>query len=337
MEGTMSRVACARSAPLCFVTGALACAGLARPERVYLERVVAPDPLAAELDRTVRGYAAEGFTGTVLVARGSRVLLYKGYGDANRARHLPNTAETKHPFGALANQLTAARVLQLEAEGRLRLDAPVSTWLGPAAGDVTLADLLTRASEVAPSAREIRPATSPRPGERVSVERFTSVGPSYALLEQVLAAVTGRSPYDAPRERPFGPGTLPRTVFDDGLLNDSLVARGYTGPYGSTVVVTGLVGPLADLFTWHQALHAGAVLPPGTRERMITPAANGYGMGLVVGRTATGRPIIEHASDQPGFQLWYGYLPTERVLVLLAVNNDLGFRRPVAERLTSRS
>jgi hypothetical protein len=44
--------------------------------------------------------------------------------------------------------------------------------------------------------------------------------------------------------------------------------------------------------------------------------------------------VIEHASDQPGFQLWYGYFPGRDVLVLLAVNNDLGFRRPVTERLT---
>jgi CubicO group peptidase (beta-lactamase class C family) len=328
----MSRLALAGPALFC-VAGTLACAGLARPERVYLERVAAPEPLAAELDRTMQGFATEGFTGTVLVARSGRVLLYQGYGDANRARHLPNTAETKYPFGALANQFTATGILQLESEGKLRLDAPAATWLGPEVGDVTLAELLTRSREVDATPAGIRPAASTPPVE--SVERFHSVGPSYALLEQVLVTLTGRSPYDVLRVLPFGPGTLSRTVFDDGLLNDSLVARGYAGPYGSTIVVTGLVGPLADLFHWHQALHAGAVLPTRARERMFTPAENGYGFGWVVGRTANGVSIIEHASDQPGFQLWYGYFPTEDVLVLLAANNDLGFRRPVAERLTA--
>jgi len=137
----MSRLAFARSAPLFCVAGTLACAGLARPERVYLDRVVAPEPVTAELDRTMREFSAEGFTGTVLVARGGRVLLYQGYGDANRARHLPNTAETKYPFGALANQFTATGFLQLESEGKLRLEAPATTWLGPEAGDVTLAEL----------------------------------------------------------------------------------------------------------------------------------------------------------------------------------------------------
>lgn len=331
----MSRLAFARPAPLLCVAGTLACTGLARPERVYLERVVAPEPVAADLDRTMREFSAEGFTGTVLVARGGRVLLYQGYGDANRARHLPNTAETKYPFGALANQFTAAGFLQLESEGKLRLDAPAATWLGPEAGDMTLADLLTRSGEVEAPPAGIRPAASTGSDVSPEVERFHSVGPSYALLERVLTAVTGRSLQQVRQERLLGPARLSRTVYDDGLLDDSLVARGYSGPYGSTIVVTGLVGPLADLFHWHQALHAGAVLPRNARERMFTPAANGYGFGWVVGRTANGVSIIEHASDQPGFQLWYGYFPTEDALVLLAANNDLGFRRPVAERLTA--
>jgi CubicO group peptidase (beta-lactamase class C family) len=331
----MSRLAIARSAPLFCVAGAFACAGFARPERVYLDRVMAPEPVAAELDRSMQAFAAEGFTGTVLVARGGRVLLYKGYGDANRARHLPNTAETKYPFGALANQFTAAGILQLESEGKLQLDAPAATWLGHEAGDVTLAQLLTRSREVEGAPTGIRPARSTGSVESPEVERFRTAGPSYALLERVLTAVTGRSLHDVRQERLFGPGQVSRTVYDDGLLGDSLVARGYTGPYGSTVVVTGLVGPLADLFHWHQALHAGAVLPTKARERMFTPAENGYGLGWVVGRTANGVAIIEHASDQPGFQLWYGYVPSDNVLVLLAANNDLGFRRPVADRLTA--
>jgi CubicO group peptidase (beta-lactamase class C family) len=315
------------------LAGAAACTQLATPERVYLDRVVAPDPLSRQLDVTMRQFVREGFTGTVLVARGNRVLLYKGYGDANRARHLPNTAETKYPFGALANQFTATALLQLEAEGRLSLSDPAARWIGADAGDATIAELLTRSREVretASSAMAARYGGSLAPG----VERFRSAGPSYAMLERVLSQVSGRPAPDVLKNRLFVPAKLDRTVWDDGFLNDSLVSRGYTGPYGATVVVTGLVGPLADLFHWHQALLAGAPLGPEARERMFTAAENGYGLGWVMGRTAGGDPVIEHASDQPGFQLWYGYFPGRDVLVLLAVNNDLGFRRPVTERLT---
>lgn len=322
-----------RAAPLLLATVA-GCA-LAAPERVYLDRVVAPGPAARQLELTMRQFEREGFTGTVLVAQGARVLLYQGYGDANRARHLPNTAETKYPFGALANQFTATALLQLEAEGRLSLAAPAADWIGADAGNATIGELLTRTPEGQEVRSPIREARYGGPSSEPGVERFTSAGPSYALLDRLLNRVTGQPATDLFRDRLFTPVGLKRTVWDDGRLNDSLVSRGYTGPYGSTVVVTGLVGPLADLWHWHRALNAGAVLPAGARDRMFTPSGNGYGLGWVVGQTAGGAPVIEHASDQPGFQLWSGYFPNRDVLVLLAVNNDLGLRRQVADRLTT--
>lgn len=307
-----------------------ACARLARPEIVYLGRVVAPDPVAGAADAVMRQFAAEGFTGAVLVAHGGRVLLSKGYGDANRARALPNTAETKYPFGALANMFTAAAILGLESDRRLQLDQPAADWVGPDAGDVTIRELLTRERE-APDGW-IRPARHDAPGS--AVERFRSTGASYAMLERVLEAASGQPAHTALASRIFVPAGLTRTVMDDGRLDDSLVARGYTGASGATVVVTGLVGPLADLWHWHQALRLGTLLPLVARQRMLTPTAHGYGMGWVVGRTEEGMRVIEHASDQPGFQLWYGYFPDQDILILLAANSDLGFRRPIAERLT---
>ena len=322
-----------RVAPL--LLALVASCALAAPEQVYLDRVVAPGALSRQLDLTMRQYEREGFTGTVLVAQGARVLLYQGYGDANRARHIPNTAETKYPFGALANQFTATALLQLEAEGRLSLSQPAADWIGADAGDATIGELLARVPEGTEDRSAIRAVRYTGPASAAGVERFNSVGPSYALLERLLNRVTGQPANEVIRDRLFTPVGLKRTVWDDGRLNDSLVSRGYTGPYGSTVVVTGLVGPLADLWHWHQALGTGAILAAGARERMFTPSDNGYGLGWVVGHTAGGAPVIEHASDQPGFQLWSGYFPNRDVLVLLAVNNDLGLRRQVADRLTA--
>ena len=328
----MSPLAFKRCAVPLLVIGTGACAHLAQPERVYLDHVVAPGILPRELDASMRQFAREGFSGSVLVARGARVLLYQGYGDANRARHLPNTAETKYPFGALVNQFTAAAVLQLAAEGTLRLDQPASTWIGPDAGDATIAELLGRSREGGGIASTIRAA---RYGGDPAVERLRTSGPSYALLERVLTAASGRPATEMMRERLLRPAGLDRTVVDDGLLNDSLVARGYSGAYGATVVVTGLVGPLADLFHWQQALRTGQLLPASVRQQMAPREESGAGLGWVVGRTAGGARVIEQASDQPGFQLWYGYFPDSDLLILVAANTDEGYRRPVVERLTA--
>lgn len=322
-----------RALPL-LLAGTAACAHLARPERVYLDRVVAPGALPGALDATMRQFAREGFSGAVLVAERGRVLLYKGYGDANRARHLPNSAETKYPFGALANQFTAAAILALEAEGRIRLDQPAAQWIGPDAGEATIAELLTRSREI-PAGSSVRAASFGGSSSTPSVERFLSPGPSYELLERVVRAASGQPTGTVLQGRLFRPAGLDRTVFDDGFLDDSLVARGYTSPHGGTIVVTGLVGPLADLYHWHQALFLGKVIPAAARQRMFTPAGNGYGLGLVVGQTVEGERLIEHGSDQAGFQLWYGYFPDREALILLASNTDDGFRQPVTERLAA--
>lgn len=326
------RFACRVALPL-VLAGTAACA-LARPESVYLDRVQAPGGEARTLDASMRQFAREGFSGAVLVARGPRVVLYSGYGAANRARELPNTAETRYPYGALTRVFTAAAILGLEAEGKLRLDQRAADWLGDSAGDATIRELLYRTGESR--------AADPGPVHAVAFgggpndqEAPVTVGPSYALLEQVVEAAGGEPVLEAFRRKQFGPAGMRRTFVDDGRLDDSLVARGYTAPFGATVVVTGLVGPLGDLFRWHQALRMETFLPLAARQRMETPGANGDAMGWTVGRTADGIPVIEHASDQAGFQLWYGYFPGEDLLILVAANSDDGFRRPVAERLTS--
>jgi CubicO group peptidase (beta-lactamase class C family) len=326
----MSPTTSTRWAGAFLLLGTAACA-LARPEQVYLDHVVAPGALPRQLDASMRQFATDGFSGSVLIARGGRVLLYQGYGDANRARHIPNTAETKYPFGALANQFTATAVLQLAAEGTLRLDQPASRWIGPDAGEATIAELLSRAPEGGGPVATVREA---RYGGERAVDRFTSPGPSYGLLERVLTAAGGRPAPELVRDRLFRPAGLDRTVVDDGLLDDSLVSRGYSGAYGTTIVVTGLVGPLADLYHWHQALHTGRLLPTALTQ-LGPQTEHGRAMGWTVGRTAGGARVIEQASDQPGFQLWYGYFPDDDLLILLAANSDEGYRRPIAERLTA--
>ncbi len=240
MEVLMSPLILARRVVAPLLLGcSTACAHLARPEQVYLDRVRAPGAFPARLDATMQDFARQGFAGTVLVARGNRVLLYQGYGHANRARHIPNTAETKYPLGALAQKVEL-----------------------------------------------------------------------------------------------FEPASLTRAVVDDGFLDDSLVARGYTGPYGETVVVTGLVAPLADLFHWHQRLRTAGMLPMVGTNRLAS-SGNNNPLGWVVERTTGGHHLVQQASDGRGFETWYAYFPDEDVLILLAANDDLGWRRPVADRLTA--
>lgn len=305
------------------------CARLANMESAYLDKVERPEPMARELDQAMHGFASEGFTGTVLVARGTQVLLYKGYGESNRARELPNNAETRFPLGAVENVLTAAALMQLEADGRIS-ERDLANRFIPGAEPVRIDELLSRSREVTTVAYSGGIA---RTGEPLA-DRFAEPGGSYAMLKEIVERASGQPYEQYVREHLLLPSGMTRTFWDNGMVDDSLVARGYKEPEGATVFARGLVLPLADLYRWHLALRNNSVISQESKQRMFSPSANGYGFGLVISTAADGTKIIEHAGDQPGFQTWYAYFPDRDILMLLAVNNDGGWRRPVSERLT---
>jgi CubicO group peptidase (beta-lactamase class C family) len=92
------------------------------------------------------------FMGTVLVARGEKILLNKGYGHANLELEVANTPATKFRIGSITKQFTAAAILQLRDEGRLGLDDEIAKWLP---------DLETRGGKVTLRISSATPPASP--------------------------------------------------------------------------------------------------------------------------------------------------------------------------------
>ena len=104
------------------------------------------------MEEVVQTYVRDKtFMGTVLVARGSDVILSKGYGSANLEWDIPNTPATKFRLGSITKQFTAASILLLEERGKLTLDDPIKKHLpdAPAAWDgITIFNLLTHTSGI---------------------------------------------------------------------------------------------------------------------------------------------------------------------------------------------
>src|SRR5690348_12460527 len=99
------------------------------------------------MDQIVESYVAnKQFMGTVLVARGSKVLFSKGYGSANLEWDISNAPNTKFRLGSISKQFTAAAILLLEERGKLQVSDPVKQHLpdAPAAWDrITIFHVLT--------------------------------------------------------------------------------------------------------------------------------------------------------------------------------------------------
>ena len=72
----------------------------------------------ARMDQVVQSYVSNGtFAGSVLVARGSDVIVSKGYGLANVEWNVPSSPSARFRVASITKQFTAAAILLLEERG----------------------------------------------------------------------------------------------------------------------------------------------------------------------------------------------------------------------------
>ncbi len=93
----------------------------------------------------------EEFSGSVLIARGGKVLLSKGYSLADWQQHLPNTPHTKFHVASLTKQFPAMAILILQEQGKLHVQDHVCTYVTdcpPAWQPMTIHQLLTHTSGI---------------------------------------------------------------------------------------------------------------------------------------------------------------------------------------------
>lgn len=91
------------------------------------------------------------WSGTLGIARRDQTVLMRPIGMADRARRIPNTADTRFHLGSSNKMLTSVGILQLVREGRVALDDPIGKYLpdypdADIAGRVTLRHLLSHTS-----------------------------------------------------------------------------------------------------------------------------------------------------------------------------------------------
>jgi len=118
----------------------------------------APAPqLGAHVDAYLQPYIAlDLFQGAVLIAHGDKVLLEKGYGDANVELHVRNTPANVFRIASLTKPFTEVLLGRLVEQEKLALDAPLSRYLPDfPQGDSITIDMLRLHSAGIPSMNSI--------------------------------------------------------------------------------------------------------------------------------------------------------------------------------------
>ena len=322
-------------------------------ERQPVARLDQASALAGFEARVRQLAAADRFAGTLLVARHGRVLFQHAYGAADRAHHVPMTLDTRLRYGSAGKMFTAIAVLQLVAEGRLRLDGHVGDYLPDypnreIAAKVTIGQLLshrggtgdvetldvdwagdqsrfrTLADYVA--AYGDRPPVF-EPGTRTEYSNY-----GFILLGRIIEAVTGRDYYAVIEDEIFRPAGMTRS----GYAPENVPVPGRAIPYTSRdgrwidissrypwrgLPAGGGYTTVGDLFRFATALQSGRLLPPDLLRQATTPQ-NGegwYGYGFITVDQGLERHW-GHGGDYPGSNAWFFVYP-ENGWVTIALSN----------------
>ncbi len=268
--------------------------------------------VSAKIDQIYAEYDSPRTPGGVIaVLHRGEVVHLKGYGAANRQFDVRWTPDTRYRIASITKSFVAYALLQLDQQGKLRLDDPLQKYLTDFPTfehPLTLHHLLTMRSGLwqdehllgltglrgqvtidemyALSRRQDR--LNYAPGSSSSY-----IDTNFRLLARVLATVTGKSFPEAMQELVFGPLKMSSTLVDpdmsrvferqattyseDGSADSARALRIPFGVSGDGATLT----TMRDMTRWLRSLRTG----PGKAlfERMIAPVEVADGLGLPAG------------------------------------------------------
>lgn len=271
----------------------------------------APQPAVDASASALEGLVAPGEPGlAVLVRKDGRTLVERSCGVRELRTRRPIDARTGFRLASVTKQMTAAAVMLLVREGRLRYEDTLPQALpgySPYASAVTIRHLLTHTSGL-PDYEQLMDEAEKQKGPRWSptrqirddevlalllqAERLRFVPGSgwaysnsgYVVLGLVVARAAGKPFGEVLRERIFAPLGMSRTLaFDSSRNQVADRAYGHTkegrefretdqSPTSATLGDGGVYSCLEDLARWDEALRTNALLRAEEMALALTPA-----------------------------------------------------------------
>ncbi len=302
--------------------------------------------LANRMERAGTYYQnRDGFMGMVAVARDHQIVFQHGYGYANLESKISFTLDTRFRIGSLTKQFTAAAILLLQQDGKLKTSDPIGRFYPNSPGawsKVTLRNLLNHTSGIPDVDFGLVAKNSLHTPEELMKgipEKALDFQPgakseyaniNFMLLGRVIEKASGAPYCQFIQQRIFSPLQLTETGCDtsSNLAPDRAV--GYRpsahGPVAvESYAVSSLIGAgnldssARDLIRWTEALHGGKVISSASLTEMTTPFLSDYGYGLQID-TEDGALDISHNGTVDGFFSFLDYIPQTKTTVVILSN-----------------
>jgi len=316
----------------------------------------------AKVDEYLNAYwNVKKIGGSVLVARGGKVLVSKGFGFANAETKTQNAPALRYRLGSLTKQFTAAAVMLLQEKGKLSVQDNACKYLDncPEAWKaITIHQLLTHTAGV-PNFTAL-PEWRTKKSEDLSTVQvldlvrslplkfapgsdFEYSNTGYLMLGLIIEKASGKRYSEFLKANIFEPLKMPDSGYDDGKQAGKNFAVGYSKKGSDNVVADvinmkapfsagALYSTTADMLRWSEALNSEKLLSKKSLDIIFTPEKRNYGYGWGMGPWNR-RSMQSHTGRIDGFNTYITRIPADNSVVIVLLNNTAGMANVIGNDL----
>jgi CubicO group peptidase (beta-lactamase class C family) len=324
--------------------------------------IVAQDALPAATASGIDAAAADVLKTTgvpsasVAVVEGGKVAYVKAYGMARLDPAVAAEPGMRYSIGSVSKQFTAAMILLLQQDGKLKLDDPVGKYLPglTRAKDVTIRQVLSMTSGYQDfwpedyvmtsmmkptNPQQILDVWAKKPLDFEPGTEWQYSNTNYVVAGRIAEIAGGKPLIEQLQERIFKPLKMTGVFNSDASRLPENDPTGYyqhaLGPLrpspkegqGWMFAAGELAMPASDLALWNISMMNRTLLAPASYDAMFTEVklkdgkGTGYGLGVQVG-SRDGHRYIEHSGEVSGFVSENIVFPDDKAAVTVLTNED---------------
>jgi D-alanyl-D-alanine carboxypeptidase len=293
---------------------------------------------------------------SVAVVQGGKVAYVKAYGMARLDPAMAAEPGMRYSIGSVSKQFTAAMILLLMQDGKLKLDDPVGKYLPglTRAKDVTIRQVLSMTSGYQDfwpedyvmtsmmkptNPQQILDVWAKKPLDFEPGTEWQYSNTNYVVAGRIAEIAGGKPLIEQLQERIFKPLKMTGVFNSDASRLPANDPLGYyqhaLGPLrpspkegqGWMFAAGELAMPASDLALWNISLMNRTLLAPASYDAMFTEVklkdgkGTGYGLGVQVG-DRDGHRVIEHSGEVSGFVSENIVFPDDKAAVTVLTNED---------------
>ncbi len=286
--------------------------------------VEANTDLSTEIDNYITTYEEMGiFSGTVLVAENGKIIINKGYGYADLELDVKNQKETKYRIGSLTKQFTAAAVMQLAEQNKLKTEDKLSKYIPdyPRGDEIKIKNLLNHTSGIFDYTKTQK--FRDMMGKRIQLkkvidlfkdkdlifqpgQKYQYCNSNYVLLGYIIEQVSGLNYEEYLNKNIFNPLEMNNSGYAYHHKIIKKRASGYvmspagkkSNMYHDDATFAHGAGALysttKDLYKWDRALYTDQILTDKSLKQMFTSGLGNYGFGFKIDELFKNKRIYHH-------------------------------------------